>query len=478
MKMNHTIALKRTRIIATLGPSSSTPEMVKKLVQQGVNLFRLNFSHGDHETHLKAIQLIRQVEKQLNCFIGIIGDLSGPKIRIGKFANNQILLKQGALFEITIDKKVIGNEKIVSTSYPYLVKDVRLKDKVLLDDGNITLVALSKTKHSVRFKVVEGGILKNNKGINLPGIPLSVSSITQKDKIDFKFMLEHGVDYVALSFVRDDQDILTLKKMAKGRDIPVIAKIEKPEAVDNIDKILKVTDVVMVARGDLGVEIPIEMVPGVQKKVISACKHRGIPVITATQMLESMIQNTRPTRAETTDVFNAIIDGSDAVMLSGETASGQYPVEAVKVMSAIALEAEEVLRKNYVSVHPAEGQEKSVSLTCAFTACQAALDLHAKAILAFTKNGNTVRRISKFHPPFPVIALARSATMCRFVGMFYGVIPILVEDIKNTDEILKSCEKVMQSLKLAIKNEIVVIVAGIPMGEKGNTNFVKFHRIQ
>jgi len=471
--------IKRTSIIATLGPSSNDKDTIYKMVQEGVNVFRLNFSHGTHAEHAELIHIIREVEFDIKQPIGILGDLSGPKIRIGKFENGQILLKEGDAFQITIDPETVGTQQQVSTTYEYLVRDLTPGDKILLDDGKLTLIAESKTHNAVNFRVLEGGILKDKKGMNMPGVPLSIDSITEKDKADFKFILEHELDFAALSFVRSAECINELRSLAHDTDIQIVAKIEKPEALSDLDSIIDVSDVIMIARGDLGVELPIERVPAIQKDIIARCRAKSIPVITATQMLESMISSSRPTRAETTDVFNAIVDGTDAVMLSGETASGAYPVLSVKMMTAIAKEAEETLENNpNQTVSLKTGVKRSIANTVALTACQSAIDLKAKAIVALTKLGTTARRISNYHPPLPLVALSTSKKICRRMTLYYGVIVVPVPELYNTDEIFLECERAIRNFGLAKYGDIAIIVAGIPMGDEGNTNLIKIHQLK
>lgn len=468
---------KRTRIVATLGPASSSEEKIAELIRAGVNVFRLNFSHGSHSSHQELIKNIRAASEKSSIYVGILGDLCGPKIRIGKFPGGSVKLENGASFKLYADQKQPGSIEGVGTSYEYLLQDVKVGDKVLLDDGNISLLALEKGADWIRFTVTDGGVLKDNKGMNLPGIQLSVESITEKDKFDLKFMIEQGLDFVALSFVRSSDDLIMLKNLVGDSNIRIISKIEKPEALNELERILDLTDGIMIARGDLGVEVPIEQVPALQKHILQRCSYRGILVITATQMLESMITNQRPTRAETTDVFNAIIEGSDAVMLSGETAAGAYPVEAVEMMSSIAFEAEKMLARSdkYLSILPeVKGEIEEI---VAQGACEAAVYANAKAIVPFTHSGNTAHNISKYHPPTPIIALTPCESACRRLSMSWGVEPMLVKDLRNTDEMIELAEKTLKDNGAVKKGDIIVVVAGVPLGVKGNTNLIKLHRI-
>ena len=469
--------LKKTKIVATLGPVSCDKSVIIELIKNGANVFRLNFSHGTHESHAKYIEEIRKASEEIGEYVGILGDLCGPKIRVGKFAGGPVELKVGDKFFLSEDPDEIGTKDGIGTSYPYLTKDVKVGSHVLLDDGNITLEAEKIEGNKVYFKVIDGGILKEHKGMNMPGITLSVPTITEKDKDDLKFIVEHKLDFVALSFVRKASDIRELRELAGDADIRIIAKIEKPEAVDELEEILDVTDAIMIARGDLGVEIPIQEVPAVQKFILERCSRRGVTVITATQMLESMIENQRPTRAETTDVFNAILEGSDAVMLSGETASGHNPAEAVKMMSEIAIEAEKIIDANNEHLtHLLPEVEKEIEEVVAHSACEASVDVNAKAIVAYTHSGNTALNISKYHSPTPVVALTPFASTCRRLALSWGIHSVIVRDIRNTDDMLTMAEETLKEEKIISKGDILVIVAGVPLGVKGNTNMVKLHK--
>lgn len=468
---------KRTKIIATLGPASSDTEIIARLIKAGANVFRLNFSHGTHEMHKKLIEAVRCAAKECCAHVGILGDLCGPKIRVGTFPSGPVTLKRGQSFNLYEKPDMPGTSEGVGTSYPYLVKDISVDDKVLLDDGNISLRAVEKGPGFVRFTVCDGGLLKDKKGMNMPGIKLSIETITEKDKRDLEFMMAEGIDFVALSFVRNAQDIISLRSMMNSSPMKVIAKIEKPEALIDLERILDATDGVMIARGDLGVEVAIERVPAIQNHILARCTNRGIPVITATQMLESMMANSRPTRAETTDVYNAIVEGSDAVMLSGETAAGDFPVESVAMMSAIAIEAEKAAAASmkYSSILPEVRRE--IEEITAQAACEAAVNVGAKAIVPFTYSGNTAHHISKYHPPVPIIALTPSADACRRLSLCWGVEPILVQDLRNTDEMISLAEKTLKDLRQAESGDSLIIVAGLPLGIKGNTNLLKLHRV-
>lgn len=470
---------KKTRIVATLGPASAALETVEKLIVSGVNVFRLNFSHGSHESHLAAINTIRQAASNKCSHTAILGDLCGPKIRIGKFINGPIELQAGDKFFLSEDPEEPGTEKGIGTSYPYLTKDIKPGNSILLDDGNIVLEAESIAENRVHCIVIDGGPLKDKKGLSMPGIALSIETITAKDKLDLKFMIEQKLDFVALSFVRKAQDLVDLQQLIGEAPIRIIAKIEKPEAIDEIDRILDNCEGIMIARGDLGVEMPIQEVPAIQRQLLTKCGRRGKTVITATQMLESMIDNQRPTRAETTDVFNAIVEGSDAVMLSGETAAGRFPVDAVKMMAAIAAEAEKITCGSLERINnllPEVGNE--IEEVIAHAACEAAMNVNARAIVPFTHSGNTALQISKYHPPTPVFALTPREDTCRRLALSWGVTPLLVNDLRNTDEMIAMSEKTLSELGMVRSGDVIVIVAGVPLGVKGNTNLLKLHRIK
>ncbi len=468
---------KRTKIVATLGPSSNSLPVIEKLIEAGANIFRLNFSHGTHEQHLAIINLVREAARKKGRYIGILGDLCGPKIRVGIFPAGHVTLMEGDEFTLSQNPDMPGNEKGVGTSYPYLVKDVKVGDTVLLDDGNISLKARMIGSDNVTFEVTDGGTLKSKKGMNMPGMKLSVETITKKDKADLAFILQNKLDFVALSFVRKAADLKELRDLIGDAHIKVIAKIEKPEALDEIEGILDQTDGIMIARGDLGVEMPIEKVPGIQKFLLTRCGRRGILVITATQMLESMMGNQRPTRAETTDVFNAILDGTDAVMLSGETAAGEFPVEAVKMMAAIAREAEIRYSENHTYENILPEVKRDIEDITAHAACEAAVEIGAKAIVPFTHSGNTARNISKYHPPVPIVALTPREAACRRLSLSWGVEPVLVDDMRDTDSMIRLAEATLKGNGMAKSGDILLIVAGVPLGVKGNTNMIKLHRI-
>ncbi len=466
---------RRTKIVATLGPSSNTPEMIEQLLLAGVDLFRLNFSHGTLEDKSTLINTIRTTSAKLGREVGILADLQGPKIRTGKMAGEGMLLAKGQEVVITTDD-VLGANGLIPTIYTELPRDVVPGSRILLDDGLLELKVQRVEGEQVRCLVVHGGLLKNNKGINLPGVKVSAPSLTEKDLVDLDYCLWVDVDYIALSFVRTHEDVEQIKRIiySAGKNIPVVAKIEKPEALRNFNKILKVADAVMVARGDLGVEIEAEKVPLIQKKIIQSCNQAGKPVITATQMLESMIVNPRPTRAETSDVANAIIDGTDAVMLSGETASGAHPVAAVETMVRIALDVETAgfgCRSNApVLVTP------SIAQAVGEAACRAATSLKAKTIAVFTQSGSTAALISRFRPAIPVVAFTNAVEIQRKLSLYWGVRARSIQILENMEQQIALAEQSLLAAGLK-KGDIVVIIMGTPIEARGSTNLMKIHKL-
>ncbi len=467
----------KTKIIATIGPSSNKKTILKKMITAGMNVARLNFSHGTYKDHSEIIKLIRSLSKEMKQPIAILLDLQGPKIRTGTLKNGKpVQLKNKAEFSIT-SQDVEGTAKMVSTTYKNLPKDVKKGDKILIDDGLIELKVISSTKTTVKCLVMIGGVLKEHKGINLPGVAVSAPSMTEKDIKDLKFGIKYGVDYFALSFVRTAGDLVKIKDLiAKEKaEIPVIAKIEKPTAVDNIDSIIQVADGIMVARGDLGVELNPEVVPTVQKTIIAKTRRANKPVITATQMLETMCNNAIPTRAEASDVANAIFDGTDAVMLSGETAAGKYPVKSVEMMKRIACEAECSPFINYNVQY-----EKDESNLVVHAVAQSAVNIHhevnAKAILSFSVSGKTTKLISKHRPSSPVYAFSPSVTIYNRLALIWGITPMLIKPIKNTKRLIEAAEKLITDNKQVKKNDLIIIVTGLAL-TKGSTNLIKLHLI-
>jgi pyruvate kinase len=467
--------MPNTKIVATLGPATDAPGVLRQLLAAGVDVFRLNASHGDQDAHAARIDAARAAAREARVQAGILLDLQGPKIRLGRFENGGVDLETDTIFTITTEQ-VMGTAERASTGYLRFAQDVKPGDRILLADGTIELVALESDTVSVKTRVVNGGRIGDHKGINLPGVQVSIPSLTEKDLADLHFGLNAGVDMVALSFVRTAEDVRQLRDRLGGRPISICAKIEKPEGRDNIESILDVSDGVMVARGDLGVEISLERVPRIQKSIIRRARRKGRFVITATQMLESMIENPRPTRAEVSDVANAIYDGTDAVMLSAETSIGKYPVEAVRIMARIAAESEDSIRgKGYVD--PPHQKEPSSAEILADAAHHAARDSDAAAIVVFTSRGSSARLVSRYRPPVGVFAITPHDTTARQLSVSYGVTPLLAPDVSSTDEMLTQMDRVLIEGGYLQKGQLVVFVAGQPVGRAGTTNLMKLHRV-
>jgi len=441
-----------------------------------MDVARLNFSHGSHAEHLSCMQTLRATAQKLGKTIAILADLQGPKIRTGALASGlPVILREGQKFTITT-ARILGDSTRANTTFLPLPKEVHRGDRILLSDGLIELRVDSVRGREVNCRVVNGGALGEHKGINLPGVKLRVPALTPKDKADLKFALAHGVDYIAVSFVRRPEDVLLAKRLIRRakKETPVIAKLEKPEAIESLEGILRVSDGVMVARGDLGVEMSLERVPVVQKNIIARAREFRRPVITATQMLESMTENPRPTRAEASDVANAIFDGSDAVMLSAETASGKYPVESVQMMSRIICEAEESIRE---FTRPATQEKLKVAETVAELVCHASRELHMRWIVVFTHSGFTARLISRYRPLVPIAAFSPDAETRRRMALVWGVKPLAIADLRKVDQLAEISGKRLLAEKLARKGDVIAVVAGTPMGVRGTTNFMKFHVI-
>src|SRR6201995_1079265 len=469
------MTFRHSKIVCTIGPATSTAEMVERLILAGMDVARLNFSHGTHAEHAGRIALLREAAMKHGKPIAILADLQGPKIRTGTLAGNTpVELKAGQRFTITT-AKVTGDSNRVSTTFRPLPREVHRGNRILLSDGLIELRVTEVLGEKVVTEVVNGGVLGEHKGINLPGVQLRVPALTAKDRDDLAFALKQGVNYLAVSFVRHAEDIVLAKNFIKraGRDTPVIAKLEKPEAIENLDAILRVADGVMVARGDLGVEMSPERVPVVQKMIIAKAREARRPVITATQMLESMTQNPRPTRAEASDVANAIFDGTDAVMLSAETASGNYPVESVSMMARIIEDAEANITD---FPRPSSVQEKlKVAETVAELVCHASRELHMKLIAVFTHSGFTARLVSRYRPLVPIVAFTPEAETRRRMALIWGVMARGVADVKEVDGLAEVAEQRLLEEKLVKKGDVIGIVAGAPVGIRGTTNFMKFH---
>jgi len=471
---------RHTKIVATVGPATDSSDRLQALMEAGTDVFRLNFSHGGHADKAQVIRHIREISQQRQRAVAILGDLQGPKIRTGRMRNGEMQLSAGAEVRITT-REVLGGDNLIPTSYAHLPQDVVVGSRILLDDGLLELSVLASEGDEIRCRVEVGGVLKDNKGINLPGVKVSAPALTEKDLEDLRFCIEQQVDYVALSFVRSAEEINQLKERLwrEQADLHVIAKIEKPEAVADFDAILEASDGIMVARGDLGVEISPEKVPLIQKEIIRKCNRAGKPVITATQMLESMINNPRPTRAETSDVANAILDGSDAVMLSAETASGKYPLEAVSLMVRVALDVEgDPVLQNQV-FQPIQEVRGYRSLPDAIgqAACRVAESLGATGILAFTQTGKTVALVTKYRPRTPVFAVTPSQAVRRRLALYAGVRSIRVDIQGDTEAQITSVEKAVLENGVLQRGDIVVITMGSPVSAPGTTNLLKVHRL-
>lgn len=469
--------MRNTKIVATLGPASRSLEMVQALFTAGVDVFRINASHGNYDAHRNVISLVRTLSNGGGRTPGILLDLQGPKMRLGKFEGGAATLADGARFTITVEP-LVGNATIASTTYPALARDVVSGNRVLLADGSVELRVLETNGTAALFEVVAGGVIRDNQGINLPGVRVSLPSMTEKDCADLEFGVAQNVDMVALSFVRTGTDVDALRRrlQALGSRIPIVAKIEKPEALDNLDEILEAADGVMVARGDLGVELALTRVPGAQKTIIERARFRGKFVITATQMLESMIQHPTPTRAEVNDVANAIFDGTDAVMLSAETASGQYPVEAVRMMAAIACEAESFLGQRAFPKPPL-GEKPSHAEIIAEAAYHSGLSASVKAIAVFTASGETVRLIARFRPRVPIFAFCETVAASRELSVIYGAHPVVPVKAKSIDDMMEACDLKMLGEGWARIGDSVILVAGAPFGNAGGANLIKLHHV-
>jgi len=467
----------KTKIVATIGPSSNSRPVLKKMIAAGMNVARLNFSHGNYEDHGDVIKCIRSLSREMNKPVAILADLQGPKIRTGELKNGApVILKKNKALHITTHK-FKGNEETVSTTYSAFSNDVKKGDKILIDDGLIELKVLSKTKDTVTCKIISGGVLKENKGINLPGVQVSAPSLTAKDRRDLNFGIKTGVDYFALSFVRCADDISVIKSILQkqGADIPVIAKIEKPEAVSDLDKILETADAIMVARGDLGVELRPEKVPTIQKNIIMRALQKNRIVITATQMLETMSLNPVPTRAEASDVANAIFDGTDAIMLSGETASGKYPLKAIQMMTRIASEAEKSSFMKYNIQHEKD-PEDIITHAVARSAANILHEIGAKAIAAFSVSGKTAKLISKQRPLNPVYAFTPSLKVYNRMALMWGVTPVLIPKINKVTRLIEAGERMLIDKKYLKKDDLMIFITGLAL-KTGSTNLIKIHKV-
>lgn len=473
--MSH-LPFKKTKILATIGPASNNYEMIKSLAFAGANVFRLNFSHGSHEVHQEVLDTIRRVNQELNCHLGILQDLQGPKIRVGEVENNGVEIKPGDQITITSDP-VVGTASLVSTVYKNLPQDVKKGEHILIDDGNLELVVNDTNGKDVNCTVVHGGILKSRKGINLPNTKVSAPSLTEKDLEDLEFGLANDVDWIALSFVRSAEDIVDLRNRIKaaGKFCKIVAKIEKPEALENIDAIIEATDAIMVARGDLGVEVPMEIVPLWQKKMVEKCKLACKPVIIATQMMESMIQNPRPTRAETNDVANAVLDGADAVMLSAETASGKYPIHAVKAMTSIISYLEENAEVYHNLYKIPEEDPTFLSNNLILMAARLSRNVKAKAIVGITSSGFTGFRLASHRPQSNIFVFTRNQKLLTQLSLVWGVRAYYYEGQDSTDGVFADIESILKRDGHVIEGDVIVNTGSMPLSQKGKTNMLKVH---
>ncbi len=473
---------KHTKIVATIGPASREPEVLREMIRAGMNVARINFSHGDHATHGKVIEHIRRISAEEDSVVAILCDIQGPKIRLGKFAPEPMMLAIGDTITLTTDD-VIGSNGVVSLPHPEFVQDIRAGTTLLLDDGNLQFRVRETDGRNLVCNVVVGGALKPRKGVSAPNARLTLSAITDKDHEDIKFALAQDCDYIAMSFVRSADDIRELKMMMAelGKDAAIIAKIEMGEALENIEAIIEICDGIMVARGDLGIETPAEEVPYHQKRIIKLCNAAAKPVITATQMLESMTDNPRPTRAEASDVYNAILDGTDAIMLSAESASGSYPVRSVEVMSEIATIAERNLQ-SFRAPSVADsfrgsqaGADSSIAISRATFEISEAIQ--PKAIVTTSMSGYTTRRVAKERPKTPILCMTPMANTYRRMALVWGVTPLLVAEFTTVDEMVSIIIRAAHDKGLVKRGDRLVIIAGVPFGIDGRTNLIKIHTV-
>jgi pyruvate kinase len=466
--------MRKAKIICTLGPASDSAEVIEGMIRAGMDVARLNFSHGTQADHARRFHLLHKLSRKLKRPVAVLQDVQGPKIRVGRFAEGQVTLATGQIVTVTT-RPVVGGAGLIPTPVRSLPKEVRRGDPILLDDGRIRLEVLQVRGTEVSCKVVVGGTLKDHKGLNLPCAAVGVQAVTEKDEEDLAFGQQLGVDYVALSFVRTAKDVLRARPLVARHQTPLIAKIEKPQAIANLEEIARVSDGVMVARGDLGVEMPLEQLPRLQKQAVELVNRQGGLVIVATEMLESMIQNARPTRAEVTDVANAVLDGADAVMLSGETAAGKHPVEAVATMARIVEEIERGPRRPY---HPTpELLTPDIAAGVAAAAVAAANQLKIDTLVAYTEGGRTARLISELRPEAQILALTPNEATLRRMALYWGVQPKVVARLHSTDAMLRQVRRLCRAPEVCGEGQPVVIVAGVPLNESGRTNMMSIHRI-
>lgn len=471
--------MRCTKIVCTIGPATSSPERLRALIEAGMDVARLNFSHGTHESHGQVIEHIRRISAQMAKPVAILQDLCGPKLRLGTLPEEGVAVENGQTVRFVLADEG-GDAQSIPLPSPTLFALVRPGERILIDDGRIEIVVTERNLNAIHGKVRIGGVIRTRKGMNVPDTRLPVTSVSERDLEDLRFGIQQGVDWVAVSFVRKPEDLQPVRYAieAAGANIRVIAKIEKREALENFDAILQVADGIMVARGDLGVEMPIDEVPMIQKEIIARCNRAGKPVITATQMLESMVSAPHPTRAEATDVANSILDGTDAVMLSGETAVGQYPVEAVTVMHRIAVRTEAALKEGVVA-RPNQPVAGSLSITeaVAEAVCHIAYDIGARAIICATASGSTARLVSKYRPKTPIVAFTPSESTYRQLALCWGVQPRLMPEVHTMEEMLQTAVNTAVDMGMAHEGDKVVVTAGVPFGVPGNTNLIKVHTV-
>ena len=470
--------MRKTKIVCTLGPATDSDGVLREMLESGMNVARFNFSHGSHEEHKRRLDALKALWEELGLPVAAMLDTKGPEVRLRSFADGAVALKTGGEFTLTT-RDVAGDERICSVTYADLPGDVKPGNTILLDDGLVRLTVLETTSTDIRCRVENDGVMKNNKGVNVPGIRLSMPYMSQRDREDILFGVEQGFDFIAASFVRTAADVREIRRLLDeaGSSIQIIAKIENQEGVSNLTEILSVADGIMVARGDMGVEIDFTEIPIIQKDMIAQCMDAGKPVITATQMLDSMVENPRPTRAEITDVANAIYDGTSAIMLSGETAAGKYPVDAVKTMDAIARRTEADI--NYAKrMRNLTGSARlSIAAATAHAACTTALDIGADAIITVSQSGATARLVSRFRPGSTVVACLLSEQVRRQMALYWGVVPLLMPYAQNTDQLIDFAVRAAEEAGLVKQGDLVVLTAGVPVGVSGTTNMIKVHLI-
>ncbi|MGW0858422.1 pyruvate kinase [Streptomyces sp. NPDC002690] len=471
--------MRRAKIVCTLGPATDSYDQIKALVEAGMDVARFNLSHGSYAEHEQRYHHVRKASEETGRSVGILADLQGPKIRLGRFREGPVLLERGDTFTITVEPLADGDKNICGTTYDGLAADVTPGERILVDDGRVALQVASVDGPRVRTTVLEGGVVSDHKGLNLPGVAVSVPALSEKDIDDLRWALRIGADVIALSFVRSGKDIVDVHRVMteEGRRLPVIAKVEKPQAVENIDDIVAAFDGIMVARGDLGVEMPLEQVPIVQKRAVKLAKRNAKPVIVATQMLDSMIDNSRPTRAEASDVANAIIDGTDAVMLSGETSVGKHPVETVRTMSRIVEAAEEDLLAAGLPPLTDRSKPRTQGGAVARAAAEMGDFLGAKFLVAFTQSGDTAKRLSRYRSPIPLLAFTPDAATRAQLNLTWGVETFLGPHVESTDAMVAQVDEELLRIGRCEKGDVIVITAGSPPGVAGSTNLVRVHHV-